>query len=448
MINLVWKPHRASLQAGSADVQKVFALLKVIPDARVARSRPPLAFVLLMDSSGSMREAAVSTNTSGATATGGTKLERMMEAAHAFVDDGRLRPDDRVAVVGFDDAARLLLPLEPLGDRRAAHHAIQSLRGYSGGTMLAQGLRQAALVVRDVPPRFSRRIVLLTDGEASDEAECRPLAALLGEANVPLVAVGVGDAYREELLRDLAQNSGGRPYHLREAAHFGGVLDSEVSTSLREVVTDLQAEVVCAQGVRLDSVTRVYPSLAEMSIGSLPLRLGNITAGDYTVFTCEFTVSGMVRPVSRARLARLQLSGCAPGQEENPSAAPATAELLMAFTGDTEAVTDVDAEVLGYVQQRNADRLVQDAVQQASRDIPAARRTLHQALDLTRRIGNPAVTQMLQDALDELDGSGALAPGTRKTIALGGRTRTVKTVGANALEGVPSEAAIRKMTGT
>lgn len=442
MLNLVLKPHRANLEAGTRDAQKIFALLKVIPNSQAARTRPPLAFCLVLDSSASMRDRAAE----GAGTSRATKLERMIEAAHAWLDDARLRPGDGVAIVRFDDTASSLLPLSPLGDRARAHQALNSLHKYSGATQMALGLKQAAHELSDLPSRVVKRIVVLTDGETSDEPECRTLALRSGEANTPLVAIGLGATYHEELLRDVAEHSGGRPYHLRDVSSLRDVLGIEVSSSVREVVTDLRMQVSCVQGVVLDTVTRVYPSLAEVDASGAELRLGNIASGDYTVWTLEFTVSGMARPASRARLARLSLQGQTPSMAQN--GAPDVAEMFIQFTSDQSATVDVDAEVLGYVQQRNADRMVQEAVKQASDDAPAARRILRGAVNLTRRSGNVGVTKMLQDALDEFDTTGAISPATRKTIALSGRTQTIKTKAVGQSDDLPSDENIRRMTGT
>src|SRR5687768_8816922 len=114
MLSLVLKPHRTSLRAGTADEQKLFVMLKLIPQGAVAQARPPLAVALVIDSSGSMQEAADR----------GTKLQRAVEAAHMLIDDDRLRPEDRVALVCFDEGARTLLPLTPLTQRHAAHRAL------------------------------------------------------------------------------------------------------------------------------------------------------------------------------------------------------------------------------------------------------------------------------------------------------------------------------------
>ena len=53
----------------------------------------------------------------------------------------------------------------------------------------------------------------------------------------------------------------------------------------------------------------------------------------------------------------------------------------------------------------------------------------------------------LQNALNELNQSGTISVGTRKTVALGGRTRTAKTGAMVPMEGIPSDDEIRKITG-
>ena len=233
---------------------------------------------------------------------------------------------------------------------------------------------------------MAKRVLLLTDGQTFDEAECRPLAGHFAESNTPIIAIGVGIEYNEDLLRDLAELSQGRPYHLAQMGQLGDILNDEIGSSVREVVTDLQATVSTVKGVRLSAVTRVYPSLAEVSASGSIYRLGNIATGDYTVFILEFTVSGIARPPSRARIAQLGLAGHVPGLGRREELAPQ--DLFTAFTLDERQITEVDAEVLGYVQQKNLDKMVQDAVRVAGTDAAKARQTLQAAVGITQRIGN------------------------------------------------------------
>ena len=466
MLNLAFRPHRAALKSGSTDEQKLFAMLKVMPKGEVAAARPPLALVLVVDTSGSMREFADQVqaaavvrgralsvqNQASGDGTGPavnlslpTKLDQAIQAAQTLINDSRLNPDDKVAIIHFDDNAHSLLPLSPLSRKQAALQATESLRNYSGGTHIAKGLRCAERELSDLPSSVSKRVLLLTDGQTFDEAECRPVAGRFAESNSPIIAIGVGVEYNEDLLGDLAEISQGRPYHLAQMGQLGDILNDEIGSSVREVVTDLQATVSTVKGVTLAAVTRVYPSLAEVSVSGSTYRMGNIAAGDYTVFIFEFTVSGIARPPSRVRIAQLGLAGHVPGLGRRDELPPN--DLFIAFTSDERQVTEVDAEVLGYVQQKNVDKMVQDAVKVAGTDAAKARQTLQAAVGVTQRLGNSAMTRILQNALNELNQSGTISVGTRKTVALGGRTKTVKTGAAVPMEGVPSDEEIRKMTG-
>ena len=441
MIHLVLKPHRDSLQAATPELQKLFVLLKVIPAATLNRVRPPLALAIVIDTSGSMREGP----------RGASKLEQAMAATDAMLSDVRLSENDLVSIIQFDDTARAILPLAPIGNRQNARAALRKLDDYSGGTKMAQGITMAhGELSRIEQGGVAARVLLLTDGETFDAGECPAAAARLAALNAPLVTIGVGDEYNEELLRNLAEIGRGRPYHLSEIERLGEIFGAEVGSSMREVITDLRAQVQTVAGVSLDSVTRVYPDLAEMNVQSegdkiKSIALGNVQAGDYTVFVLEMSLSGRARNAGRARLAQVQLRGAtssAPGQIESE-----ISDVVVSFSGEQDAIEAVDDEVLGYVQQRNADRLVQNALKLAPTDKEGARQSLQTALELTKRIGNPAVTRILQDSLDELEDRGQLSSGTRKTIALGTRTRTIKTQSAHALSGVPDDDEIRRLTG-
>ncbi len=441
MIHLVLKPHRDSLQAGTTDLQKLFVLLKVIPAQSLAQVRPPLALAVVIDTSGSMRE----------TVRGQSKLERAMAATDAIISDARLSENDLISLIQFDDVARVICPLSPIGNRRNARSALKQLDNYSGGTRMAQGLLAAHRELSRIEQGgVATRVLVLTDGETFDPDDCPAAAAQLAALNAPLVTIGVGDSYNEELLRDLAEIGRGRPYHLAEMERLGEIFQTEVGSSIREVITDLRAQVQTVAGVTLDSVTRVYPDLAEMNVVASGdkmklVALGNVAAGDYTVFVLELSLSGRARNAGRARLAQVKLSGAVPtsaGALESP-----VHDIVVAFSDQQADVEAIDEEVLGYVQQRNADRLVQNALSLAPHDKEGARQSLQSALELTRRIGNPEVTRLLQNSLDELADRGTLSSGTRKTIALETRTRTIKTQSADTLGDMPDEAEIRRLTG-
>ena len=97
-----------------------------------------------------------------------------------------------------------------------------------------------------------------------------------------------------------------------------------------------------------------------MDSSQVPLRLGNIPAGDFTIFIFNsLSVASRVAE-SRVGVAQLTLSGSVPGLGKQID--PDPLELFVSFTTDQTAAAIVDPEVLNYVQQKNVDRMLQDAV--------------------------------------------------------------------------------------
>jgi len=431
MIKFACRAHREALKAESDEAQKIFVMLKLLPTRDMAYARAPLAIVLLVDTSGSMQG-------------DDARLERAIEACHGLLNDNRLRPDDLISVIQFNDTASTLLPLLELDDRQKANAAVDSIRKYSGGTVMGLGMDQALAEIRKAPLPAPKRVLLFTDGETTDEERCRLLASEFGPINAPLVAIGIGAEFNHDLLRETAASSMGRPYHLNSETTFEQILEEELGSLVREVVTDVRMNIGMTKGVTLDSAMRVFPSISEINTEEKPFRLGNVSAGTETVFILEFTVSGLSRPPSRARLVQIQLTAEVPGMNRREELPPE--DVWMNFTADTAAISQVNAEVMDYVKQKNVDRLMQQATQEAPNDPAAAGRTLQLAKNMTLQLKNANVTRMLDGALDELKTTGSISMQTRKTISLGGRAKTIKT-GVASLDNAPSLEEIRKATG-
>ena len=467
MINITIKAHRKYLLANTADPQKLFVMIKVIPGKEVAAVRPPVSIVLVVDTSGSMYSFAdqekstamiqqrgltgvpVSRGDDGATGYDldlPSKLDQAIKACKKFVQDARLTTEDQLAVINFDTDANTLLPLQPLTNRDSATTAVDSLSEHSGDTWMAKGINLAREQVTRLPTSAAKRVILFTDGATADEPECRQAAGSLAEINCPVAVVGLGDEYNAELLSEIASISCGRVYPLEDIEDFDATIQTELGSSIREVITDLRLNLSAVKGVSLNSIVRVFPSLAEMSAAGLPIKLGNIEKGDYTVFIAELTIQGLQRPPSEARLARLLLSGEAPALGRTYESPPQ--DVRVEFTPDQAAVQDQknDEEVMSYVQQRNVDSLTQQAVTMAKRDPEGATRLLEQAQSITRRLGNSSVTRQLKAAADELKSTGSLSGKTQRITSLGGRTKTVRKDGEGVSD-LPSSDEIRRASG-
>jgi Ca-activated chloride channel family protein len=456
MLDVTIKPHRGYPRA-SAGMQKLFVMLKLLPKPDAGQGRPRVDLAVVIDTSGSMREPApgsaaevrpitpftVDGKTYNATYDGPSKLDVATDAARRLIESSQLRPEDTVALIQFDDRSQVLATGAVGQDRAQLLAALDRLSEFSGGTHMGPGLRNAEAELRD-DPTASRTVLLLTDGLAVDEDDCRRAADGLALLRARIVALGVGEEYNEDLLADLASTTRGKPYDFRDMTALPQIFEDELGSATRQVVSDVEVTARTVRDVRLVSAARVYPSLAELDPTQMPLQVGSLEAGDHTVFMFEFDVPE--RPAVRTRLAQVGLTYRVPAQGYRGELSPV--DLTVEFTSDQALAANVDPEVMGYVQQRNVDDLVRRATEQAATNPQQAAQTLQLARSMTQRLGNHGMTVALGQAEDELRSPGTISIGTRKTIKLGARTQTMKVGPADGTpEKVPSEEEIRRMTG-
>ena len=460
MLNVQIAPHREFLPADSSE-QKLFVMLKLRPKKEVANTRLPTTFVFLIDTSGSMREVVVGEVVpTGNTFTvdgqeymgvtgGETKIGIVIESLNRLIHSGKLTASDRIAIVKFDDSASTLIGLTPATQTSQLESAIEQLREFSGGTRMGAGLR-GALSLLSGQNMTIRRTLLFTDGQTFDEDVCRAIASEFASNNTPITALGVGE-FNENLLTYLSDTTGGIPLHIVAEENPGGAAVSisklpdtiiqEFTQAQQEVITNLALTVKTVKGVKLTRIVRAYPSQAEFSLTQDPYPIGNAVGNDETVFILEFSMES--RAASRVRIAQLGLTYDVPGQNRRGELPPAN--LLVQFVAG-QVAAQVDQEVMGYVQQCNISQLVGDATRIAESNPLKAQELLETARRMTVRIGNDAMTQSLNQAQDELRKTRRLSDGTRKTVKMGSKGKTVKMGGD--INDELSEEQIRNLSGT
>jgi len=461
MLNVQIAPHREFLPCDAAE-QKLFVMLKLRPTKEVANTRPSTTFVFLIDTSGSMYEVVVGEVVpTGNTFTvdgqeymgvtgGQTKIDIVMESLKRLIHSGKLGASDRIAIVQFDDSASTIIGLTPATQISQLESAIERLREFSGGTRMGLGLR-GALSLLSGQNMTIRRTVLFTDGQTFDEDVCRAIASEFATNNVPITALGVGE-FNEDLLNHLSDTTGGSQMHIVAEENHGGLAVSitnlpdtiiqEFSEAKKEVITNLALTIKTVKGVKLTRIVRVYPTLAEFPLTQEPYPLGNAVGNDETIFILEFSIES--RAASRVRIAQMGLTYDVPGQNRRGELPPAN--LLVQFvTGQVAA--QVDPEVMSYVQQSNISQLVNQATRVAESNPQKAEELLETARKMTVRIGNDAMTESLNQAKDELRKTRKISDGTRKTVKMGSKGKTVK-MGGDINDDQLSEEQIRKLSGT
>ncbi len=406
-VRYVIRPHRSALMEGEQRPQKLFLMLKFLLRKDLADKRPPVAFAFVIDTSDSMKDQ--------------NRLEGAIRALEEFLGYSELAPEDKIALIKFDDEAEVILPLTPVSDRATITEAMERLRSYGGGTEIGEGLKRAYQELLPLPASTLRKVFLLTDGYTYEEEEALRAAEALSELRIPVVALGLGADYHEDFLMEIADRTHGRVYHLDDAFLLPAIFYQEVGLVVREAVTDVRMDVQLDPRVHLEAITKVYPNIQPIQILQRPYALGNLITGDFTVFVLEMTLQPPFEG-DRYTLGSIRFAYYVPSHDvhEEIGGQP----LSIPITRDPEIAREVDEEVLGYVEQRNIENLIRKALTEAKTDPTKAQQTLQLIKSMTQRMGNPNVTAILDRAIRELQTTQRLSPSMTKTLVVGTRTQT------------------------
>jgi Ca-activated chloride channel homolog len=165
----------------------------------------PVSMVLVLDSSGSMKQAS----------------EKVVASAAAFI--GTLRPEDSLGMLTFADKVNVE---HAITTNRT--NTLETLAKYKaeGGTALYDALCDSLLMLKGLKGR--RAVVILTDGRDEDNPGTGPgsirtwdnVLRLLQDQDVTMFPVGLGTKIDPERLRLLATFTGGEAYFPQDVSEL------------------------------------------------------------------------------------------------------------------------------------------------------------------------------------------------------------------------------------
>ena len=394
--------------------QLVYVLTEITPSSEISTSRLPLNFSLVLDRSGSMA---------------GEKMRTLREAVKNIID--QLTADDIVSVVTFESRTQVLVPAQAVLNKAEIKSQVDKIRD-GGGTNLAPGLQEGLNQVRQhhKGERVSR-VVLLTDGEATDsENDSRRVADLAGQLGIPIIGLGFGRDWKHDFLIDLADRSLQAPGTQTGYVDYIPTPDQaekifqEVYKSMQVVAEDVTLNMRLVQGVEARRVWQAAPLIREIGMEAIQGRAIVVPVGQLEQGGAVFLTELMLppRPAGVVRVAQTDVTCTMPGGEPARQAV----DLIIQYTPDPAPEDEHGQRVMSVVEKVQAYRLQTQALNQAEKgEVGAATQKLRQAVTLLLAQGETELAAQMQAEADHLEQAGELSSEGKKTIKLTSR-KTVR----------------------
>lgn len=229
------QPIAAALEVAEAPWAPKHRLVRIglkardVPEAQ----RPPANLVFLLDVSASMNEA--------------NKLPLVQQSLQLLV--GKLKPDDRVAIVTYGGNSGLALPSTPAAQARDILNALDALTpvrspvGGATGIQLAYDVARASFVRDGI-----NRVILCTDGDfdvgTTSEGDLVRLIEEKAGAGVHLSVLGFGMGhYKDATLEKLAGKGQGTYGYIDTKREAEKMLVEQVGGTLVTVAKDVKVQV-------------------------------------------------------------------------------------------------------------------------------------------------------------------------------------------------------------
>lgn len=235
----------------------------------------PLNLAIVIDASGSMNAP--------------EKMPLLQESLQVFLHS--LAPNDQVALVAYSDTARVIVPMQAVGDGSWIRAAIEQLEP-GGSTNLQAGLMLGfEQVAQNFDVRRNNRVILLTDGIANkgvtDPSQIAQAASSYNQRGIYLSTIGLGQEYNDALLVQLAQQGKGAYHFVGSAQDMDKIFRSEVTGLVQKAASDVSVTIQPQAGIQILQVTGYEGTPPR---GNLTVKLKDMGTGDSQVMLMKLNV--------------------------------------------------------------------------------------------------------------------------------------------------------------
>ena len=346
------------------------------------------------------------------------RVDLVEDALRAAVE--HLRPADRFSLVAFAGQAVTLVPNTAGDQKRRLLEAMDGLDELRLGddTYIARGIALGfEELQRGSAPGRADRLLVLTDGFAFDEAECRAWVSRARQARVPISTMGLGGEFNEELMIPIADQTGGEAYLLESPDDVPAAFARELQRAQTVRYRNLELKLAPSPGVEVRSAHRVCPSIAALEVvnegGSYSFPLGDLTAGEEPALLVELLVPP--RPAGVYRLAQALLA--AEDRAGGVLDAKVRADVVAEYTADPARAGQQTPEVLRVVEAVTVYKLQRRAQADLSTgDIAGATRRLRAAATRLLDMGEVELAEAMERQARDLEQHGQADPQQTKKL--------------------------------
>ena len=200
MLNLSFSPDRNGLLADRSNYMNVLLRLSAPEKPDRIVERKPLNLSIVIDRSGSMS---------------GKPLSEAVRCASMIVD--RASSKDRLSIVSYDNEIRIDVPSQKVENKSLFKTALQAI--HEGGTTDLHGgwLAGAEQLAMHLKKSEITRVLLLSDGNANagvtDLNRIVRHCGTMADEGVETSTYGLGDAFNEHLMTEMARAGHGNSYY-------------------------------------------------------------------------------------------------------------------------------------------------------------------------------------------------------------------------------------------
>jgi len=218
---------KKSFGAGGYFDTPVEKLLPVYMDVRNEKRKESLNVVFVLDKSQSMGKRTE--------LNGPSKMELAMEASINALDS--LKKQDMVGVVGFDNRVHRVLSMTSLLKKDFIKKKILKMHP-EGKTNILLGINTGFSLFKGQKNNKIRHMIVFSDGKPSEKADYEPILSKLKRGGITLSSVGVGDDLDKDLMRKLAEKTGGRLYLTEDIFNLGDIFKKDLAIAARSMLKE------------------------------------------------------------------------------------------------------------------------------------------------------------------------------------------------------------------